>query len=210
VWYWDPGYIALAHNIGATGLLIKAADGTSAWSQWGAAAQTARAAGLEAMPWSYNYGDAGEVETLLATGESTLMLDIEAHFESQAPSTQQAFIERVRQARAAGRHFLSCVEARPEVHGGIPYDDIAGVSDGLVPMVAWQVWLPRDYAAWLTHWDAYGYRGFPWLPAGDVTPSELVASVAEAQRRYGAASIWEAGILTVGQVEALHDAAGQS
>lgn len=190
----------MAQRIGARGLLIKAADGTDAWPQWTGAAREARAAGLEAVPWAYCYGDPDEIDVLLATGEKVICVDPEAHFEAAPIGQRRRWVERL---RTAGARVWSCVEAQPEYHTDIPYADLAAISEAMVPMVAWQVWEPRSAAYWLGRWDEMGYRGFPWLPAGGVSPDELAVSVASAMTRYGAASIWSADILTGEQVEAL-------
>ncbi len=193
----------MAQRIGARGLLIKAADGVDPWPQCAGAAASARAVGLEAVPWSYCYGDPAEIDTLLDLGEPIICIDPEAHFEAASPEMRRWFVERLREAHAAGTRVWSCVEARSEYHANIPYADLAAVSEAVVPMQAWQVWQPRDCSAWFDRWDARGYAGFPWLPAGDVTPDELVRSVGEAQRRYGGASIWAADILSSEQIDAL-------
>ena len=198
VWNWEDSFIDVAHRIGATHVLVKAADGTDPWRQYSPAAALIRRAGMVPVPWAYNYGDATEPAVLAATGEQIVCLDPEIEFERLDRLAQQVFCRRVQALRDQGVEVWSACWGQPAAHPGYPWHDLGYAIDRWLPMIAWQDWEPREAGHWLDTWDAAQMgTTTPWLPAYDsVTADELVASVREAQRRYGSASIWAAHTLT--------------
>lgn len=219
VWYWQPEFIALATRIGASYLLVKAADGTATvtgsganrhdWSaQWREAKAACEAAGLGCIPWMYNYGDPAEVEVIAATGERHIVLDPEIEYERLPRAQQLAFIDRVAALRAQGVTVGCACWARPEAHGAYPFAELGMAIDYWLPMTAWMVWLPRDAEHWMRHWDGFGLgQTIHWLPAYQVSPAELAESVRTALARYGGATVWAAHSITkemAAALEALH------
>lgn len=210
VWYWDDRYLDVARRVGASTLLIKAADGATAWDQWEPAAAKCRAAGIEPIPWAYNYGDVREVAALAQAatraGVHRLIVDPEVEYERLPEAGQRAFVDALRAAKQQHGLSIGCAcWARPEAHGGYRFDLLAEVVDCWLPMVAWQAWSPRSAEHWLRHWDSFGHQPTaPWLPAYDgVTPDELAGSVKLALDRYGAATVWAAHVLDDAHVAAL-------
>lgn len=208
VWYWEDRFVDLAERVGATTLLVKAADGVSRWAQWPVAAAKCREAGIRPVPWSYNYGHPGEIEALVRvcerTNVDTFIIDPEIEFERLPKAKQRAFVEMVRAAKARGYRVGCATWARPEAHGAYRFDYLSEVVDVWLPMVAWMAWSPRMAAHWLDHWDTFNYGPTaPWLPAYAVGSDELAASVQLALERYGAATLWAAHEMTEGDVTAL-------
>ncbi len=207
-WYWRAEFVSLAKHVGAKRLLIKAADGTDPWPQYGPAAAACRAAGIEPVPWAYSYGEPGEAEVLAATGEKTIVFDPEIEYEQLSAPAQHAFIADVGAVRARGIRTWAATWARPEAHRSYLFQELGMALDGWLPMVAWQVWHPRDPAYWLDHWRAQGLGNtVPWLPASEVSADELAGSVRAALERFGGATIWSARLLTPAMVSALADLA---
>jgi hypothetical protein len=202
VWNWQDAYLDVARRIGASHVLVKAADGADPWRQYSPAAALIRRAGMVPVPWGYNYGAVDEVAMLAATGEQIVCLDPEIEFERLDRPSQQVFCRRVQALRDQGVEVWSACWGQPAVHRDYPWHDLGYAIDRWLPMIAWQDWEPREAGHWLDTWDtAQMGNATPWLPAYDgVTADELVASVQEAQRRYGSASIWAAHTLTAEMV----------
>jgi hypothetical protein len=212
VWHYRPEVVETARRIHATGLLVKALDGLeeqSGETNWPEQYQWARAecqpAGLDCIPWAYSYGEAGEVAKLAGIArDRRIIVDPEIEFEQAPAETQDRFIAEIATARASGVHVWVACWCDPRAHPGYPTGRLAAVSDGLIPMIAWQVSEPRAVGHWLEAWEGYGWQAVPWLPSTEgVTPEELRDSVLEAERRFGGSTIWEASALTREQVEAL-------
>jgi len=205
VWNWQDAYVDVARRIGATHVLVKAADGTEPWRQYSPAAVLIRRAGMVPVPWAYNYGAADEPAILAATGEQIVCFDPEIEFERLDRPSQQLFCRRVQALRDQGVEVWSACWGQPAAHPGYPWHDLGYAIDRWLPMVAWHEWQPREAGHWLDTWDsAQMGTTTPWLPAyGDVTADELLASVREAQRRYGGASIWAAHTLTAEMIAKL-------
>jgi len=215
VWNWQDSYITIAQRIGASFMLIKAADGVSPWAQWPDAASKTSNAGILPVPWSYNYGDPAEPAALVnaAPGSGIYVLNAETEYEQLSLADQQLFWQAIQQVRNQCVIIGNAGFARPEVHQGYNYSGFAQVLDLWLPEVAWPYWTPADYNYWFQWWDKFNLGStVPWLPTYlndqgvSMDPSVLVASVAAAKQRYGAVTIWAAHTITEAQIIALEAA----
>lgn len=234
VWYWDDLVIATARRIGASYLLVKAADGAARWAQWPVAREACARAGLACWPWAYSYGAPEEVAALVDAGAEVIVLDPEVEYERLSTAAHATIVDAVATVKASDEGWVMSDEengassphhssgdaslvvgcacwAQPALHPGYGYDELARVVDEWLPMVAWQEWSPRDPGCWFEVWDRAGHRPtVPWLSASGVSGVELANAVRLAMERYGGAAIWAAHVLTEEQVSELEKAAVQA
>ena len=215
VWYWDDRFIEMAQRIGATYLLIKAADGLTPWAQWSQAAPVCRSAGILPIPWSYNYGDAREPDVLrnAAPDSNILVVDPEVEYEGLPLAQQLQFAQGLQALRVQGLTIGAACFARPEGHQGYHYPELGASIDFWLPMVAWPYWNPPDVTYWLDFWDSFHLgKTIPWLPtysddAGTlIDPNTFLQSIRIAFGRYGAVTIWAAHTIHDEQVAILETA----
>jgi len=199
--YWQAGTLPNAQAIGARAILVKAADGTIPWPQFDQAAPVVRSAGLQCWPWSYNYGIPSEAESI--RGRTGLyVLDAEIEYEKLSQAEQVAWVDAMLAAKGQLTIGLACWY-NPVLHPNYDYANLARLVDLWIPMVAFQTSGLAPAAAFDV-WDSAGYRPtVPWVSGNGIDGPTLAGAVAEASRRYGACSVWEAVQLTTEQIAAI-------
>jgi hypothetical protein len=191
--------VARARAAGVLNLYIKAADGSSVWSQFSAPLVRAlHAAGLNVCAWQYVYGadpvgEADAAATAIAQGADCFVIDAEVEYEGRY-SAAQTYMTTLR-ARA-GEYFPMALASFPYVdyHPAFPYSVFLGPNGAQydMPQMYW-----RDIGSSIetVYNHTYTYNriyGRPIVPLGQ-TDSGVTAAEAELFRgldvRYQAAGI---------------------
>jgi peptidoglycan hydrolase-like protein with peptidoglycan-binding domain len=140
MWIWEvsassggnlSSIIATARTYGLNTLMIKAGDGTGAWSQFNSGLVAAlHAAGLKVCAWQYVYGDHPITEAYVGAaavheGADCLMIDAESEYEGKYLQAQ-AYVKRLR--ALIGSRFPVALAGFPYIdyHPGFPYSVFLG------------------------------------------------------------------------------------
>jgi hypothetical protein len=139
-----PSIIATAHTYGLTTLIVKAGDGTNAWSQFNAQlVQTLHASGVKVCAWQYVYGihpiyEAQVGASAVRAGADCLVIDAESEYEGKYLQAQQ-YVQELRQL--IGPNFPVALAGFPYVdyHPSFPYSVFLGAGGAQynVPQMYW-------------------------------------------------------------------------
>jgi hypothetical protein len=208
MWIWyvsrssggDPSsIIATARTYGLGTLIVKAGDGTQAWSQFSRQlVSTLHAAGLRACAWQYVYGDHPIFEAevgaaAVKAGADCLLIDAESEYEGKYVHAQE-YVKKLRQL--IGGRFPVGLAGFPYVdyHPAFPYSVFLGPGGAQynVPQMYWS-----DIGATVDDVYAHTYSfNAPYLrpiePLGEVAgnpPPGQVFRFRQMSRAYGATGV---------------------
>lgn len=148
VWVWyvtssggPQGVIEHARRVGARGVLVKCADGTTPWEQFEASLPALKEAGLVVGAWAYVYPQnvAAQAQVILRASRGADYLVVDAESEFEVPGTDAAAAQmglRLR-ALAPARPVGLTTFALPDDHGTFPYLSFSRWVDFLAPQVYW-------------------------------------------------------------------------
>jgi len=154
-WVWDlssypsgiQGVITDAKLMGYHGLIIKAADGATVWTQLAESIKPVRDAGLEIGAWTYCYGDdvAGEAKAAIAaldSGASFVSLDVENQYANKKAAAIQMG-QLLRQSKPdAVIAFSPWCFVNESVWATVPYAEFAKFCDAIQPQNYWSDYGP--------------------------------------------------------------------
>lgn len=148
IWIWeldqtgDPQLIVeKAIALGLAGLIVKAWDGSSYWSQIESITGLAKAAGLIVGAWGYSYGtnpqgEAQAAERAVATGADWLIIDAEAEYENSLGSTRADNLGNAFQAISSVPIGYTSF-AIAQYHPDFPYAQFSKWCHVVLPQVYW-------------------------------------------------------------------------
>jgi hypothetical protein len=153
MWIWEvsqsdggnlASIVATARSYGISTLIIKAGDGTSAWSQFNPElVATLHDGGLNVCAWQYVYGDhpiyeAGVGASAVRDGADCLLIDAESEYQGKYIQAQ-AYVRKLRQL--IGSNFPVALAGFPYIdyHPGFPYSVFLGAGGAQynVPQMYW-------------------------------------------------------------------------
>lgn len=210
VWYVDQsggvdGLIQTTRDIGARGVLIKCADGTTPWAQFAQSVAALKAAGLVVGAWAYVYPtdvDA-QAETIISASQGADYLVIDAESEFETPGTDVAATQLGQRLRVLAPDLVMGLTtfAIPRYHRAFPYLDFTRWADFVAPQVYWADagMSPEVMLANAIH-GLEGY-GLPLYPIGQgyspSTPADVAAFAAYcAQKWIEGVSWWDVQSMT--------------
>jgi hypothetical protein len=123
--------ISTSHRYGISTLLIKAGDGTGAWSQFNSSLiSTLHSAGISVCAWQYVYGNnpIGEANVgaqAVHAGADCLVIDAEAEYEGKYVQAQQ-YVKRLRQLIGANYPLALAGFPYVDYHPSFPYSVFLG------------------------------------------------------------------------------------
>lgn len=192
MWIWEldqcaggneGAIIAKAKDLGLAGLLVKAWDGGSYWSQFEQIAGPAGDAGLVMGAWGYSYGNniSGEVsamERAAAAGAGWLIIDAESEYESGAGRNNATSLFNALSSSLAGGATVGYSSfAFTDLHSSFPYDVFSSHCAVALPQVYWGEFRMSPDKALDETLQAYQQYSLPVAPVGQsygsVTPDEI-------------------------------------
>ncbi len=191
--------IATAHAYGISTLMIKAGDGSAAWSQFNRSlVSTLHAAGIRVCAWQYVYGNYPVAEAQIGAaavhaGADCLVIDAEAEYEGKYISAQ-TYMTTLRSL--IGASFPVALAGFPYVdyHPAFPYSVFLGAGGAQynTPQMYWKdigTSVDSVYAHTYTYNRVYGR---PIAPLGQIydnpAPSQIVR-FRMISRSYGAPGV---------------------
>jgi hypothetical protein len=123
--------ISTSHRYGISTLMIKAGDGTGAWSQFNSELVSAlHGSGIKVCAWQYVYGNnpIGEAEVGAAAvhaGADCLLIDAEAEYEGKYVQAQQ-YIKKLRQLIGPSLPVALAGFPYVDYHPSFPYSVLLG------------------------------------------------------------------------------------
>jgi hypothetical protein len=212
--------VATAHRYGVTTLMIKAGDGSSAWSQFSSGLlHYMHTRGLHVCAWQFVYGSHPAAEARIGAaaahrGADCLLIDAEGQYEGKYVSAQ-TYMRNVR--RSVGKSYPIGLASFPYVdyHPGFPYSVFLGPGGAQynAPQMYW-----RDIGTSVdsVYSHTYGFNR-PYsrtlAPLGEVTgppPQSQIRRFRQLSRAYGAHGVswWEWAEATRGSWHALSQPVG--
>jgi hypothetical protein len=188
--------ISTARTYGVSTVMIKAGDGTSAWSQFSPGlVSTLHANGLKVCAWQYVYGnnptaEAGVGATAVHNGADCLLIDAEAEYEGKYVSAQR-YVTRLRQL--IGANYPVGLAGFPYVdyHPAFPYSVFLGPggAQNNTPQMYWaDIGVSPDTVYSHTYDNNLPY-GRPIEPLGETSanpPPGQIVRFRQLSRAYGA------------------------
>lgn len=190
LWIWEAdscggaaGIIATAKEIGATGVVIKCADGATIWPQFAQVAPAIKAAGLVLGAWAYVYpadpqGQAAALVDAVAQGAEFLIVDAEIEFEAAHMDTCAEALGDAVRALLPYTIIGYSTFSEPRVHRAFPYPAFSTWCDFAAPQVYWGDAGMAPHAMLdncLADFAAFGKRVFP---VGQAYPQVTAAEIA--------------------------------
>jgi hypothetical protein len=195
--------IATAHRYGITTVIVKAGDGSSAWSQFNhSLVSSLHAAGIHVCAWQYVYGNYPLVEARIGAaashaGADCLVIDAESEYEGKYISAQ-TYMTDLR--TLVGANYPVALASFPYVdyHPSFPYSVFLGPSGAQynTPQMYWKD-IGTSVDSVYAHTYAYNrVFGRPLAPLGQVynnPPSQQIIRFRALSRTYGfaGASWWD-------------------
>ena len=163
--------IAVAKDLGITGMIIKSHDGTRLWGQFARYSPVFKRNGFKVAAWGYVYGNYPKGEAYMALesirqGADWYIVDAESEFEKRGSDVAaRTFLEIVReQAPDVPLGFTSF--AIIDYHRSFPWAVFAQYCDVAMPQVYWfTMGIPVEEAWRLTR-AGYASLGKPIVPVG--------------------------------------------
>ena len=188
--------ISTARTYGVSTVMIKAGDGTSAWSQFSPGlVSTLHANGLKVCAWQYVYGnnptaEAGVGATAVHNGADCLLIDAEAEYEGKYVSAQR-YVTRLRQL--IGANYPVGLAGFPYVdyHPAFPYSVFLGPG-GAQNNTPQMYWADIGVSPDTVYSHTYDYNlpyGRPIEPLGETSgnpPPGQIVRFRQLSRVYGA------------------------
>jgi hypothetical protein len=187
--------ISQAHAYGITTLMIKAGDGSSAWSQFNAPLVSAlHAAGLRVCAWQYVYGTYPATEAKIGAaavhdGADCLLIDAESEYEGKYLSAQ-TYITDLR--AAIGANFPVALASFPYVdyHPSLPYSVFLGPGGAQfnTPQMYWQdigTTVDAVYQHTMSYNQVYGRTVIPLGQVYSNPPASAIMRFRLLSRAYG-------------------------
>jgi len=212
--------VATAHHYGVTSLMVKAGDGSGAWSQFSSGlVHYMHSHGLRVCAWQYVYGTHPVAEARIGAaavhrGADCLLIDAESEYEGKYVSAQ-TYMRTLR--RSVGKSYPIGLASFPYVdyHPGFPYSVFLGPGGAQfnAPQMYW-----RDIGVSVdtVYSHTYGFNR-PYArtlaPLGEVTgppPQSQIKRFRQLSRAYGARGVswWEWAEATRGSWHALSQPVG--
>lgn len=176
--------IARAKDLGLAGLMVKAWDGGSYWSQFERIAAPAKDAGLVVGAWGYSYGNniSGEVNSMkkaVTAGANWLIIDAESEYESQAGKDKAFSLFKSLSASSISGVALGYSSfAFTDLHALFPYEVFSSFCSIALPQVYWGEFRMSPDRALNKCLTTYQQYGLPVMPVGQcyssVTPEEIL------------------------------------
>jgi Putative peptidoglycan binding domain len=194
-----PAIVAQAKRYGVTTVMIKAGDGSSAWSQFNAPLVRAlHASGLKVCAWQYVYGTYPTTEaqvgaTAVRDGADCLLIDAESQYEGKYVQAQ-AYIQRLRSLIGASMPVALAGFPYMDYHPGFPYSVFLGPGGAQynVPQMYWKD-IGTTVDAVYAHTFAYNrLYGRPVSPLGQVynnPPASQIERFRQLSRAYGSPNV---------------------
>jgi hypothetical protein len=180
MWIWDvsqsdggnlASIVATARSYGISTVIIKAGDGTAAWSQFNSEpVAVLHAGGLKVCAWQYVYGDhpiyeAAVGASAVRAGADCLLIDAESEYQGKYVQAQE-YLKKLRELIGSG--FPVGLAGFPYVdyHPGFPYSVFVGAAGAQynVPQMYWP-----DIGASVDAMYAHTYE-FNWLYQRPIEP----------------------------------------
>jgi hypothetical protein len=191
--------ISTARRYGLGTVMIKAGDGTGAWSQFSSGlVSTLHANGLRVCAWQYVYGnnpilEAGVGAAAVRNGADCLLIDAEAEYEGKYVAAQQ-YIKKLRQL--IGPNFPVGLAGFPYVdyHPSFPYSVFLGPG-GAQNNTPQMYWADIGVSVDTVYLHTYDYNipyGRPIEPLGETSanpPPSQIVRFRQLSRAYGAAGL---------------------
>lgn len=133
-----------AVELGLTGLLVKAWDGSRFWPQFSRLVAPARSAGLIVAAWGYSYGNniAGEIAAMsqaAAAGCDWLVIDAEKEYEGDDGKKKAvSLLNAVKSASFKDVVLGYTTFAFPSLHRRFPYEIFSSRCSVVLPQVYWK------------------------------------------------------------------------
>ncbi len=133
-----------AVELGLTGLLVKAWDGSRFWPQFKRIVGPAKGAGLVVAAWGYSYGNniAGEAAAMAqaaAAGCDWLVIDAEKEYEGDDGKKKAAsLLKAVKSSPFKGVALGYTTFAFPSLHRRFPYEIFSSHCSVALPQVYWK------------------------------------------------------------------------
>ena len=200
MWIWElqnclggdvAAIVSKAKDLGLSGLIVKAWDGASYWSQIEKIIGPAHAAGLLVAGWGYSYGTniPGEVaamEKAIKAGADWLIIDAEVEYENVSGRVRAISLFNALAASPAGNATIGFSSfAFPESHPGFPWDVFAGHCQVNLAQIYWGEFKLSPDAALARCLSQNAKYGLPVAPVGQcygtITPAEITAFGAAAK-----------------------------
>lgn len=146
VWYVKEcggvdGIIATCKLLGARGVIVKCADGTTPWQQFAESIAALKGAGLVVGSWAYVYpaDPRAQAETIMNASQGADYLIVDAESEFEAPNMDTAAQEWGHALRtlAPDMPIGLTTFALPRFHRAFPYLAFSRWVDFLAPQVYW-------------------------------------------------------------------------
>ena len=191
--------ISSSHRYGISTLLIKAGDGSGAWSQFNSNLVSAlHGAGIKVCAWQYVYGnnpiaEANVGAAAVHAGADCLMIDAEAEYEGKYVAAQQ-YINKLRQL--IGSSYPLALAGFPYVdyHPSFPYSVFLGPggAQNNTPQMYWpDIQVSTDTVYSHTYEFNLPY-GRPIEPLGETSgnpPPSQIVRFRQLSRAYGAPNV---------------------
>jgi len=188
-----------AHNYGVTTLMIKAGDGSAAWSQFSSSLVSYfHSQGISVCAWQYVYGvhpifEAEVGAAAIHAGADCLLIDAESEYEGKYVQAQE-YINKLRQLVGASVPVGLASFPYVDYHPGLPYSVFLGPGGAQynVPQMYWPDIQTTVDAVYL---HTYRYNlpyQRPIEPLGEVAgnpPPGQVMRFRQLSRAYGAANV---------------------
>jgi Putative peptidoglycan binding domain len=188
--------VSTAHAYGLNTLMVKAGDGTGAWSQFGTGlVSTLHANGLKVCAWQYVYGNHPIFEAEVGAaavhnGADCLLIDAEAEYEGKYVAAQE-YVKKLRQL--VGANYPVGLAGFPYVdyHPAFPYSVFLGPG-GAQNNTPQMYWADIGVSVDTVYAHTYDYNlpyGRPIEPLGETSgnpPPSQIARFRQLSRAYGA------------------------
>ena len=188
--------ISTARRYGISTVMIKAGDGTSAWSQFSPGlVSTLHANGLKVCAWQYVYGNHPIFEaevgaTAVRNGADCLLIDAEAEYEGKYVAAQE-YIKKLRQL--VGSSYPVGLAGFPYVdyHPAFPYSVFLGPG-GAQNNTPQMYWVDIGVSTDTVYLHTYDYNlpyGRPIEPLGETSGNPSTSQIVrfrQLSRAYGA------------------------
>ncbi|MEM3647486.1 MAG: S-layer homology domain-containing protein [Thermofilum sp.] len=210
--------VAVAKDLGITGVLIKSHDGTRVWGQFVRYSLVFRSAGFRVAAWGYVYGNDPEGEAHAAleaiyAGADLYVVDAETEFERPGKDdAARRMLEAIR-AKAPDVPVGFTSFAIVDYHRGFPWSVFAKYCDVAMPQMYWfTIGLPVE-ECWRWTRDGYAKMGKPIVPVGqayDAVSYEDMVKFARIVHEDGCSGIswWSWQHANDAQLRAIKEASG--